>query len=140
MLTSREVRESPAVVFVAMGEHATLEAVLVPHDVSEIGQDEVDAEHFRSGNMMPQSTRMARPSISNQAQLRPISPRPPRKTIRTGRLVLKGASGLSCACRARFKQPAGKAGRKTAPNFLRALGEALRLGAHWQAALPPRQT
>src|ERR1039457_4531630 len=37
-----------------------------------------------SGNMMPQSTRMMRPSTSIQAQLRPISPSPPRKTTRTG--------------------------------------------------------
>src|SRR4051812_43541289 len=38
----------------------------------------------RSGNISPQSSIMMRPSTSMQAQLRPISPRPPRKTIRTG--------------------------------------------------------
>src|SRR4051812_15745148 len=38
----------------------------------------------RSGNMSPQSSSMIRPSTSMQAQLRPISPSPPRKTIRTG--------------------------------------------------------
>ena len=37
-----------------------------------------------SGNMMPQSRTMMRPSTSMQAQLRPISPSPPRKTTRTG--------------------------------------------------------
>ena len=37
-----------------------------------------------SGNMIPQSRMMMRPSTSMQAQLRPISPRPPRKTTRTG--------------------------------------------------------
>ena len=38
-----------------------------------------------SGNMIPQSRTRILPSTSTQAQLRPISPRPPRKTIRTGR-------------------------------------------------------
>src|SRR5437868_11878144 len=37
-----------------------------------------------SGNMIPQSISRIRSSTSMQAQLRPISPRPPRKTIRTG--------------------------------------------------------
>ena len=37
-----------------------------------------------SGNMIPQSSTMIRPSTSTQAQLRPISPRPPKKTMRTG--------------------------------------------------------
>ena len=37
-----------------------------------------------SGNMIPQSRTRMRPSTSMQAQLRPISPSPPRKTIRTG--------------------------------------------------------
>src|SRR5271154_521728 len=37
-----------------------------------------------SGNMIPQSRTMMRPSTSMQAQLRPISPSPPRKTTRTG--------------------------------------------------------
>src|SRR4051794_39060097 len=36
-----------------------------------------------SGNMSPQSTTRMRPSTSRQKQLRPISPSPPRKTIRT---------------------------------------------------------
>ena len=34
-------------VFMAVGEDAALEPVLVLDDVGEIGQDEVDAEHFR---------------------------------------------------------------------------------------------
>src|SRR5580693_2529813 len=37
-----------------------------------------------SGNMIPQSRMTIRPSTSMQAQLRPISPSPPRKTTRTG--------------------------------------------------------
>ena len=37
-----------------------------------------------SGNMIPQSRMTMRPSTSMQAQLRPISPSPPRKTTRTG--------------------------------------------------------
>src|SRR4051794_30602184 len=37
-----------------------------------------------SGNISPQSSRMIWPSTSMQAQFRPISPRPPRKTTRTG--------------------------------------------------------
>src|SRR5208283_5143414 len=37
-----------------------------------------------SGNMIPQSRMMMRPSTSMQAQFRPISPSPPRKTTRTG--------------------------------------------------------
>src|SRR5262249_32943659 len=36
-----------------------------------------------SGNMIPQSTTRIRPSTSTQKQFRPISPSPPRKTIRT---------------------------------------------------------
>src|SRR5690349_735131 len=36
-----------------------------------------------SGNMIPQSTTRIRPSTSMQKQFRPISPSPPRKTIRT---------------------------------------------------------
>src|SRR2546426_504512 len=35
-----------------------------------------------SGNMIPQSISRMRSSTSTQAQLRPISPRPPRKTTR----------------------------------------------------------
>src|SRR5271165_2552580 len=49
-----------------------------------------------SGNMMPTSRTMIRPSTSTQAQLRPISPRPPRKTIRTGAArggLANGAAG-----------------------------------------------
>src|SRR6516225_4108649 len=37
-----------------------------------------------SGNINPQSRIMIRPATSTHAQLRPISPRPPRKTMRTG--------------------------------------------------------
>src|SRR4051794_4405209 len=37
-----------------------------------------------SGNISPQSRMMILPSTSMHAQLRPISPSPPRKTIRTG--------------------------------------------------------
>src|ERR1700681_3486943 len=37
-----------------------------------------------SGNMMPMSRTTIRPSSSRHAQFRPISPRPPRKMIRTG--------------------------------------------------------
>src|SRR5580704_11957805 len=36
-----------------------------------------------SGNMIPTSRTRIRPSTSMQAQLRPISPRPPRNTTRT---------------------------------------------------------
>ena len=36
-----------------------------------------------SGNMIPQSTTRIRPSTSKQKQFRPISPSPPRNTIRT---------------------------------------------------------
>src|SRR5882757_5664906 len=36
-----------------------------------------------SGNMIPQSTTRMRSSTSRQKQFRPISPSPPRKTIRT---------------------------------------------------------
>src|SRR5918992_359127 len=44
-----------------------------------------------SGNMIPQSISRMRSSTSTQAQLRPISPRPPKKTTRTG-LVTVGES------------------------------------------------
>src|SRR6187455_1525968 len=37
-----------------------------------------------SGNISPQSTTRIRPSTSRQKQFRPISPSPPRNTIRTG--------------------------------------------------------
>ncbi len=46
---AKQVSERPAVVFVAMGKHAALEAVFVLDDVREIGQDEVDTEHFWFG-------------------------------------------------------------------------------------------
>src|SRR5665213_1357673 len=36
-----------------------------------------------SGNMIPTSSTRIRPSTSMQAQLRPLSPMPPRKTTRT---------------------------------------------------------
>ena len=52
--------------------------------IREVGQDEVDAQHVGSGNISPQSSSMMAPSTSMQAQLRPISPRPPRKVIVTG--------------------------------------------------------
>src|SRR5215510_11766014 len=37
-----------------------------------------------SGNIRPQSTTRMRSATSRQKQLRPISPTPPRNTIRTG--------------------------------------------------------
>src|SRR5215471_2259595 len=40
-----------------------------------------------SGNMIPQSTSRIRPSTSMQQQLRPISPSPPKKTMRTESLI-----------------------------------------------------
>ena len=49
-----------------------------------------------SGNMMPQSRTRMRPSTSMQAQFRPISPSPPRKTIRTG-FALRSACCLLAA-------------------------------------------
>ena len=45
-----------------------------------------------SGNMIPQSTMRMRSSTSRQKQLRPISPRPPRKTILTGGFMWTVAS------------------------------------------------
>ena len=50
-----------------------------------------------SGNMIPQSRTMMRPSTSMQAQLRPISPRPPRKTTRTGFRLLSAALSQAAA-------------------------------------------
>src|SRR5215204_648369 len=51
-----------------------------------------------SGNMSPQSRRTMRPSSSRHAQLRPISPKPPRKVMRTG-------SVLAFATRSATDQP-----------------------------------
>src|SRR5215210_6551061 len=48
-----------------------------------------------SGNMIPQSMTRMRSPTSRHMQLRPISPRPPRKTIRTGELMWEGASSGS---------------------------------------------
>src|SRR3954451_5663025 len=53
-----------------------------------------------SGNMIPQSTTRIRPSTSRQKQFRPISPRPPRKTMRTsgdGVMVRPKISGWSAS-------------------------------------------
>ena len=44
---AKKVGQSAAMVLVAVGEDAPLEAVLVLDYVGEIGQDEVDTEHFR---------------------------------------------------------------------------------------------
>ena len=41
-----------------------------------------------SGNMIPQSMTRMRSSTSRHKQLRPISPSPPRKTIRTGEVLI----------------------------------------------------
>src|SRR5258708_37692423 len=51
-----------------------------------------------SGNMSPQSRSMIRPSTSMQAQLRPISPSPPRKvtlTLAEGWLAIEARVHLS---------------------------------------------
>src|SRR4051794_14361609 len=53
-----------------------------------------------SGNMSPQSTTRIRPSTSTQKQFRPISPSPPRKTMRTSwdvLMVLAKVSGCSAS-------------------------------------------
>src|SRR4029079_13271252 len=50
-----------------------------------------------SGNINPQSTTRMRPSTSRQKQFRPISPRPPRKTIRTASLMLRANVSPLCA-------------------------------------------
>jgi len=50
-----------------------------------------------SGNMTPQSMTIARPAHSIAIKLRPISPSPPRATIRTGAVVeVLAAIALSC--------------------------------------------
>src|SRR5207237_6994782 len=43
--------------------------------------------------MSPQSSRRMRPSCSTHAQLRPISPSPPRNVMRTGSATPADASG-----------------------------------------------
>src|SRR4051794_14055754 len=50
-----------------------------------------------SGNISPQSSRMIWPSTSMQAQFRPISPRPPRKTTRTGSAKVRPEIGQDLA-------------------------------------------
>src|SRR5437764_14639246 len=70
-----------------------------------------------SGNMIPQSIRRIRPSTSMQAQLRPISPRPPRKTTRTGLLT---PSESSRAPGTRSAPPSDPGRRRRDPGYLAA--------------------
>ncbi len=104
----QEVGERPHMVFVAMRQHAAVDPVGVLPQPGEVGQHQVDAEHLGFGNINPQSSRTMRPSSSKQAQLRPISPRPPRKVMRTG-LGIQSPSPCSWACtwRARSSRPSG---------------------------------
>src|SRR5215218_264602 len=49
-----------------------------------------------SGNIKPQSTTRMRPPTSRQKQLRPISPSPPRKTMRAGSFTAVRLPPLLC--------------------------------------------
>ena len=85
-----------------------------------------------SGNMIPQSRTTMRPSSSMHAQLRPISPRPPRKMMRTG-------SGKRPARRGRRQRRARRArgGESTSRAWSVELGGAAPSGSrHWPAGRP----
>src|SRR3984957_10598873 len=88
-----------------------------------------------SGNMIPQSRMTMRPSTSMQAQLRPISPSPPRKTTRTG---------LAFGLLARSAKRGARDGDRWWPDAGQdLLGLGIELGGgctHRQAALAHRQT
>src|SRR3954469_21404871 len=71
-----------------------------------------------SGNIRPQSRSMMLPSTSMQAQFRPISPSPPRKTTLTG---------------------SGKGHAEVLQYLASLVLESRRRGSHRQAALPRRQ-
>src|SRR2546421_7390378 len=66
-----------------------------------------------SGNMIPQSMSRIRPSTSTQAQLRPISPSPPRNTTRTGLVTPSEGSSRSAppGWPVGQEQPSGRPGR-----------------------------
>ena len=64
-----------------------------------------------SGNMMPTSSTRMRPSTSMQAQFRPISPRPPRKTIRTERAPGPAALASAPAAGRRLRRRPRRSGR-----------------------------
>ena len=69
--------------------------------------------------MRPTSSRMMRPSTSMQAQLRPISPRPPRKVTWTGSatecLSAEAASRHRSPTAARTASSSGGSGRRQGP-------------------------
>ena len=78
-----------------------------------------------SGNMSPQSRIMRRSSCSTMAQLRPISPSPPRKVIRTG--------AVNCLSRRRARS--GRRGRRWASSS-RPAGAGPIGRRHWPTASP----
>src|SRR5436190_5221816 len=61
-----------------------------------------------SGNMSPQSSSMMRPSTSIHAQLRPISPNPPRKVTTTGSGMKVGVDLSRSVFGSRGRGPEGR--------------------------------
>ena len=71
-------------ILVTVGDDATFDPIRILTQVGEVGQDQIDAWHLDVGKHDAAVEDHDPPPTSMQAQLRPISPRPPRKTIRTG--------------------------------------------------------
>src|ERR1700722_7757257 len=83
-----------------------------------------------SGNMIPMSRTTMRPSSSKHAQFRPISPRPPRKMMRTG-----SGKRSARACSGNGVHVAPEVGDDLAGPVV----ELARRGTEWQPALAGRE-
>ncbi len=81
---AQQERQAADVVLVAVGGDAALDAVGVLAQPREVGQHQVDAEHVGVGEHQPAVEQHDAAVASMQPQLRPISPRPPRKTDADG--------------------------------------------------------
>jgi hypothetical protein len=109
---AQQVVQRTDVILVAVRGDDALDAVGVLAQPREIGQHEIDAVHVGSGNISPQSISSTLPCCSIAMQFRPISPRPPRKTTRTGSAISEhcdhsGRSGKASRHRCRLAKTCG---------------------------------
>src|SRR5579863_3612728 len=114
----------------AMGEHATLEAVLVLDDVSEIGKDEVDAEHFRFGEH-DAAVDQDRPAVHFE---------PGAVATYLAQATEEDDADRGSGFWHWLNSLPERLGVQVGPDLPGALGEARRGGAHRQAAFACRQT
>ena len=123
--------EAAGVVLVAVGEDDGLDRVGCSRRYERSGSTRSMPGMSGSGNMIPQSRTTMRPSNSKTAQFRPISPRPPRKMMRTG-------SGKRPACRVhRLRRALGPRLAITVRACSSSSGGAARCGSrHWPAGRP----